>query len=153
MGSYPRREKAERETRARADTVPALDCQACGALTPGDRFRYWCDQIVCEACDTRNPPTRRTLVPRTWLEPCDIHINFGGGPGGTTAQAMALDCRTMLGPRVPVASTATLRRLLTYLGATAEQLADFDRSARSWGQGTARITLQPARKNLLQLRR
>jgi hypothetical protein len=36
MGSYPRREKAERLARERADTVPVLDCQSCGALTPGD---------------------------------------------------------------------------------------------------------------------
>ena len=40
MGSYPRREKAEQKARERADTVPVLDCEACGALTPGERFRY-----------------------------------------------------------------------------------------------------------------
>ena len=33
MGSYPRRENAERKARERADTAPALDCQSCGALT------------------------------------------------------------------------------------------------------------------------
>ena len=33
MGSYPRSEKAEREAREHAETVPALDCQSCGALT------------------------------------------------------------------------------------------------------------------------
>ena len=59
MGSYPRREKAEQKARERADTVPALDCQACGALTPGERFRYFSDQIICEACDERNPQSRR----------------------------------------------------------------------------------------------
>jgi hypothetical protein len=46
MGSYPRREKAEQKARERADTVPALDCQSCGALTPGERFRYYADQII-----------------------------------------------------------------------------------------------------------
>jgi formylmethanofuran dehydrogenase subunit E len=51
MGSYPRREKAEQQARERADKVPALDCQSCGALTPGERFRYFADQIICEACD------------------------------------------------------------------------------------------------------
>jgi hypothetical protein len=55
MGSYPRREKAERKARERADTVPVLDCQSCGALTPGERFRYFADQIICEACEERNP--------------------------------------------------------------------------------------------------
>ena len=69
MGSYPRRKKAEREARERADTVPVLDCQTCGALTPGERFRYFADQIVCEACDGRNPQSRRRLVPRALLQP------------------------------------------------------------------------------------
>jgi hypothetical protein len=60
MGSYPRREKAEQKARECADTVPAsLDCQSYGALTPGERFRYYADQIVCEACDQRNPQSRR----------------------------------------------------------------------------------------------
>jgi hypothetical protein len=63
------------------------------------------------------------------------------------------DCRTMLGPYVSVTSVDTLRRMLAYLGATPEQLADFNRSYRRWGQGTARITLQPGRKNLLRLKR
>jgi hypothetical protein len=56
------------------------------------------------------------------------------------------------GPYVPVASVDTLRRLLVYLGATPEQLEDFNRSYRRWGHGTVRITLLPGRKNLLRLR-
>ena len=64
-GSYPRREKAEQKARERADTVPALECQSCGALTPGERFRYYADQIVCEACDERNPRSRQRLTPGT----------------------------------------------------------------------------------------
>jgi len=83
--------------------------------------------------------------------PRDIFVNFIPRDG-YSVQAMDLDCRTMLGPYVTVQSAATLRRLLAYLGATAEQLADFDQCIRSWGQGTARITLQPGRKNLLRLR-
>ena len=58
----------------------------------------------------------------------------------------------MLGPQVPVQSTAILRRLLAYLGATTEQLADFDNCYRRWGQSTVEITLQPGRKNLIRLR-
>jgi formylmethanofuran dehydrogenase subunit E len=65
MGSYPRREKAEQKARERADAVPALDCQSCGALTPGERFRYFADLIVCEACGEQNPQSRRRLVSRT----------------------------------------------------------------------------------------
>jgi hypothetical protein len=51
MGSYPRREKAEREARERAALRPALDCQTCGALTLGARFRYCGDRLICEACN------------------------------------------------------------------------------------------------------
>jgi hypothetical protein len=146
----PRREAAELAAWERADTVPALDCQSCGALTPGERFRYYADQIVCEACDDRNPQSRRRLVPRALLQPRSICVNFVECRG-LAVQAMALDHRTMLGPQLSIQSAATLRRLLTYLGATSEQLADFDSSHRRWGQGTVQITLQPCRKNLLKI--
>jgi hypothetical protein len=92
MGSYPRREKAEREARERADTVPVLDCQSCGALTSGERFRYYADQIVCEACDGRNPQSRRRIVPRVHLQPRNIAVNFVGG---------AQPCRASHGARSP----------------------------------------------------
>ena len=72
MGSHPRREKAEQKVRERADTVPVFDCQSRGALTAGERFRYFADQIICEACDERNPQSRRRLVPRACLEPRNI---------------------------------------------------------------------------------
>jgi hypothetical protein len=127
--------------------VPALDCQSCGALTPGERFRYYADQIVCEACDERSPQSRRRLVPRALLQPRCICVNFVECRG-LALQAMTLDHRTMLGPQLRIQSAATLRRLLTYLGATSEQLADFDSSHRRWGQGTVQITLQPGAQEL-----
>ena len=71
--------------RERADTVPVLDCQSCGALTPGERFRYYDDQIVCDACDERNPQTRRRLVPRALLQPRDILVKFVQGPQSRVA--------------------------------------------------------------------
>ena len=52
---------------------------------------------------------------------------------------------------VHVQNAGTLRRLLAYLGAMPEQLADFDNCHRRWGQGTVHITLQPCRKNLLRI--
>jgi hypothetical protein len=69
----------------------------------------------------------------------------------TTVQAMDMDHRTSLGPFVRVQSADTLRRLPAYLGATPEQLANYDNCQRRWGQGTVQITLQPSRKNLLRL--
>jgi hypothetical protein len=111
--------------------VPAIDCQACGAITSGDR--YICERIVCETCGEQNPRSRRRMVPRAWLQPRDIHVNFLPRDG-YSVQAMDLDCRTMLGPYVTVQSKETLRSLLVYLGATPEQLADFDQCIRSWAR-------------------
>ena len=54
---------------------------------------------------------------------------------GLALQAMALDHRTMLGPQLRIQSADTLRRLLAYLGATPEQLTDYDNCQRRWGQG------------------
>jgi hypothetical protein len=108
--------------------------------------------LDCHACEQQNPQTRVRSVPRELLAPQTICVNFVPADG-YTVQAMHLDHRTMLGPRVKIASAETLRRLLTYLGATPEQLADFDQCNRSWGQGTVRITLAPGRKNLLRLSR
>jgi hypothetical protein len=150
MGSYPRREKAEQKARERADTVPVLDCQGCGALTPGERFRYYADQIVCEACNERNPQSRRRVVPRALLQTHSVCVNFVECRG-LVLQAMALDHRTMLGPQLPIQSATTLRRLLAYLGATPEQLADYDNCQRRWSQGTVQITLEPCRRNLLRI--
>jgi hypothetical protein len=89
-------------------------------------------------------------VPRALLQPRNIWVNFGEGRS-LAVQAMALDHRTMLGPQLRIQSAATLRRRLAYLGATPEQIAEFDRSHRRWGQGTVQITLQPCRKNLLRI--
>ena len=146
----PRREQRERRARERAAVQPVLDCQSCGALTPGERFRYFADQIICEACEERNPQSRRRLVPSTLLQPRNICVSFVDCRG-LVAQAMALDHRTMLGPRLRIQSAETLRRLLAYLGATPEQLTNFDDSHRRWGQGTVQVTLQPCRKNLLKI--
>ena len=48
----------------------------------------------------------------------DIVLNFIDHKG-LHVQAMALDCRTILGSYVPVASVDTLRRMLAYLGCDA----------------------------------
>ena len=56
---------------------------------PGQRFRYFADQIICEACDERNPQSRRRLVPRALLQSRSIRVNFVECRG-LAAQAMAL---------------------------------------------------------------
>jgi hypothetical protein len=61
---------------------------------------------------------------------------------GLQVQAMALDCRTILGPYVPVANVDTLRRMLAYLGAT-PGADDADRT-RGLSEASRRGALTPA---------
>jgi hypothetical protein len=81
----------------------------------------------------------------------DICIRFVTA-GVCSVQAMDLTLRRTLGPRVPVSSVETLRRLLAYLGALPEALNEFDKCRESLGKGNVRITLQPGRRNLLHPR-
>lgn len=50
-------------------------------------------------------------------------------------------CLSSRSERGRVQSRATLRRLLAYLGATLEQLADFDNCHGRWGQATVRCAV------------
>jgi hypothetical protein len=65
----PRREERERQVGERAAMQPALDCEACGALTSGARFRYFGDRLICAACDHQNTQTRVRSIPRELLAP------------------------------------------------------------------------------------
>jgi hypothetical protein len=126
--------------------VPVLNCQACGGLTSGARFRYICGRVICDHCGAENPDTRVCHV-----QTRDIFIRFITA-GGCSVQALDLNLDRPLGPRMPVASPEVLRRLLAYLGALPEALREYDRSHQSHGKGNVRITLEPGRKNLLRLR-
>lgn len=148
----PRREQRERKAREQSEMQPALDCEVCGAITPASSFRYFADRVICAACESQNPQNRVRNVPRETLVAREILINFVQRQG-LRVQAMAADAHTSLSPFVPIASGPTLRRLLAYLGATPEQLKEFDTAFRAWGQGSIRITLEPGRKNLLRLNR
>jgi hypothetical protein len=65
--------------------------------------------------------------------------------------ALHIDCKTVLGSRIPFASTETLEKALRYLGATDEQIEDHRSDIRRWGQGSTNIRLLPNRKNLLRV--
>ncbi len=126
--------------------VPVLVCRACGALTSTARLSYFCDRLLCDHCGAQNSQDCVRHV-----EAHDICIHFVTD-GACSVQAMDLTLRRMLGPRVPVSSAETLRRLLAYLGALPEALREFDKCRESLGKGNVRITLQPGRRNLLRLR-
>lgn len=80
----------------------------------------------------------------------DILVHFVTA-GVCSVQGMDLNLDRALGPRVPVSSPDTLRRLLAYLGANRVALNEFDKCHESHGAGNVRITLAPGRKNLLRL--
>ncbi len=127
--------------------VPVLDCQRCGELTPASRFRYVCDRLLCDHCGAENSQMRVHSV-----QVRDIFVHFDTS-GPCSVQGMALNLDRALGPRVPVTSPDTLRRLLSYLGANRVALNEFDKCRESHGAGNVRITLEPGRKNLLRLRK
>ena len=126
--------------------IPVLNCLACGAVTSAARFRYICGRPSCDHRGAENPETRVCHV-----QTRDIFIRFITA-GGCSVQAMDLNLDRPLGPRVPVTSPETLRRLLAYLGALPVALKEFDRSHQSCGKGNVCITFDPGRKNLLRLR-
>jgi hypothetical protein len=125
--------------------VPVLDCQRCCELTPASRFRYVCERLVCDQCGAENSQMRVHSV-----QVRDIFVHFVT-TGTCFVQGMDLNLDRALGPRVPVTSRETLRRLLAYLGANREALIEFDKCHESHGAGNVRITLEPGRRNLLRL--
>ncbi len=70
---------------------------------------------------------------------------------GINCHALRVDCKTVLGPWLHVPSDETMVRMLRYLGATDEQIADFEDTRKKWGQGSTRVTLAPLRRNLLKV--
>jgi hypothetical protein len=72
--------------------------------------------------------------------------------GAVSVMALHTDCKTALSPYRDVASDETLVRLIRYLGATDEQIANYEDQRRRWGQGSVHVTVHAAnRKNLLKL--
>jgi hypothetical protein len=58
----------------------------------------------------------------------------------------------VLGPWVHVSNDDTMMRMLRYLGATQEQIAEYEDQRRRWGQGSVHVTVWAAnRKNLLRI--
>jgi hypothetical protein len=112
---------------------------------------------ICGLCEAKNPlGNLRKLSIQEVTTPSEIIVSFGPGgpagqPGTTIANALHIDCKTVLGPRITLASAETLEKALIYLGATDAQMKDHRQSMRAWGQGSTHIRLLPNRKNLLRI--
>jgi hypothetical protein len=81
-----------------------------------------------------------------------ILLNFQNNDGWFIS-CLAEDCKTVIGPRLDVASLDTLRRLLRYAGANAEEMKEFEHSLGAWGKGSVWISnLTDAGAKLLRIR-
>jgi hypothetical protein len=56
---------------------------------------------------------------------------------GISCDGLHVDCRPVLGPWVHVGTDETMIRMLRYLGATEEQIADYEDQRRRWGRGAS----------------
>jgi hypothetical protein len=135
--------------------VADFDCVVAdvGKALSGSRFsrsaRTCCASVIGRICE--NPPGWRRMVPCAWLQPREIYVNFIPS-NGYSVQAMDLDCRTILGPLRDDAE----RRDTAPPAGLPWRRARATRRLRpqhpQLGPGTARITLEAGRKNLLRLR-
>jgi hypothetical protein len=145
--------KQRRENRI----VNCLVCWTCHGRMGPNHFTLNDGGAVCGICEAMNPlGNLRKLSIQEVTEPAEIIVCFGPGgpagkPGTTIANALHIDCKTALGPRITLAPEETLEKALIYLGATDAQMGDHRQSMRAWGQGSSHIRLLPHRKNLLRI--
>ena len=64
---------------------------------------------------------------------------------------LAEDCRTVLAPYRSVSSLETLRRLIIFAGAPAEEVEAFNRNVKRWGRGSIWLDLTPGGSQLLRI--
>jgi hypothetical protein len=146
--------KQKRETRI----VNCLVCWTCHGRMGPNHFTLQDGGAVCGICQAKNPlGNLRKMSIQEVTTPAEIVVCFGpGGPAGhpagtVIANALHIDCKTVLGPRIAFSSAETLEKALRYLGATDEQVEEYRSDLRRWGQGSSHIRLLPNRKNLLRI--
>ena len=130
--------------------VACLVCFKCGARTGPNHYQLRDNGAACSVCGELNPLAYlRKLPMREVSAVSEIIVCFTSN--GKAAHAPHINAKTALGPRTKFASAETLNRAMIYLGATEAQMTYHRDTLRRWGQGSSHITLQPRRKNLLQI--
>lgn len=81
----------------------------------------------------------------------EIITNFQTDRNGSVyaVHALHIDAKTVLSHWQSVESWGVLLKLMRYLGATEEQIANFEADNKRCGRGSVHIRLLPDRKNLL----
>lgn len=70
-----------------------------------------------------------------------------------TVHCLLEDCQTPISPHVFLhGDSATLIRMLRYVGAGDEEIGQVETDVRRWGRGSVFLSLAPGRKNLMQIR-
>lgn len=59
---------------------------------------------------------------------------------GINRHGLHVDCKTVLGPWVHVSNDETMVRMLRYLGAAQEQIAQYEDQRRQWGRFASHIS-------------
>jgi hypothetical protein len=136
--------------------IHVLVCWKCGGRTGPNHHVLEGGGATCSLCGDRNPlGNMRRLSVGELRATYEIVLCFGASrrqDGAVSVMALHTDCNTALSPYRDVASDETLVRMLRYLGATEEQIADYEDQRRRWGQGSVHVTVLAAnRKNLLKL--
>ena len=135
--------------------VPALVCWKCKGLVSLRLLTYANSGVVCGLCGELNPLTFLHHRTKGELETgYEIILNFGPDThrsGGMMVHALHLDCKRILSRWQSVQDEPTLLKLMKYLGATPEQMEDYQCQRRQWGQGSVHMRLLPNKKNLLRM--
>jgi hypothetical protein len=130
--------------------VNCLVCWTCGGRMGPNHFTLKDGGAVCGICREKNPlGNLRRMSIQEVTEPSEIIVCFT--QAGKLAHALHIDCKTVLGPWIRFQSAETLERVIVYLGATEEQIAEHRDGMRQCGQGSSQIRLLPRRKNLLKI--
>jgi hypothetical protein len=130
--------------------VDCLVCWKCHGRMGPNHFQLKDGAAVCGICGDANPLSNLRKMPIVVVNEA-VTVKVAFTQSGSIAHGLHPDATRALGPWVKFDSGAVLEKALVYLGLTPEQLEEFQKSLKAWGQGTCALTIQPRKKNLLKI--
>jgi hypothetical protein len=130
--------------------VNCLLCWKCRGRMGPNHFKLRDGGAICGICGDANPLSNLRTMPIILVNEA-VTVNVAFTRSGAGAHGLHPDCTRAIGPWVNFQSGEVLGRALVYLGMTPEQLKEFSRMLKSWGQGSCPLTIQPRKKNLLRI--
>jgi hypothetical protein len=127
-------------------------CWKCHGIAGPNHSQLKNGGAICGMCSERNPLAKlKRIALGEFQARREVCVCFGPDTyhdGGMRFNLLSVPGAKLTGVRT-VETEATFIRILKYLGATPGQIEDYANQRRSWGHGSAGITLLPNRKNLL----